>query len=435
MDDLTQREFLAEIEELVEQLFAVTEDLRRPETQGPLQRELLARTFRCLHSLKGIASSAGLTGVAELAHQTEGVLDGARSGRIEVDIAFVDTLEGVANNISETLSKVTSGNPEPVTEILVQRLSTLAAGAAGAAGAPALVHLPNLPADLVDSLNEREKELLLGALRQKARLFLVATNFDMAVFDTEFQKLRETLAQCGEVICTLPSAEGPAANRISFRLFYTSEFALSEVQARLAAFANTIVSELALPSLAVEGVMQRALRAGRVAAGMAGKEVEFSVSGSDLQIDKAICDMISTPLLHLIRNAVDHGIESPEERTKAGKNQSGAVRIVASASDGEVRFVVSDDGRGIDPEVISLAAATRGLIEKDIVLDMDQSLQMIFRAGFSTAAEVSSLSGRGVGLDVVEHSLAELGGSVSVRSWPGKGSEFELRLPKDLPKS
>jgi len=114
-----------------------------------------------------------------------------------------------------------------------------------------------------------------------------------------------------------------------------------------------------------------------------------------------------------------------------------AVRVDNSqvgARVGGQHSTIGKDGRGIDPELISLAAARRGLIKKDTVLDMDQSLKLIFRPGFSTAPTVSSLSGRGIGLDVVEHSLSPVGGSVSVQSWPGKGSEFLLRLPRHKPR-
>ncbi|HXM33811.1 MAG TPA: ATP-binding protein, partial [Pyrinomonadaceae bacterium] len=500
MDDLTQREFLAELEELIEQLFALTEDLRRLETSGPIQRELTAKIFRCLHSIKGVASAAGLFAIAELANQTETVLDGARAGRIEIATAFVDTLEDVANAISEGLSDVTAGTPERSSELLIQRLKALGAGAVRPI---TNIRLTDLPAEIVNSLNEREKRVVLDALRENTKLYLIDVNFDVAVFDTEFQQLRETLARYGEVICTLPSAVGPAANLIGFRLFYTSEAESFELHTHLAAFPAAIVTEFSLPSpidqevaepqrepssvrasagsspssfirleldeldhlcvsahevfdqivaalvlvasglsgdartelrnlgaqvqqsltdleeqiielrtIPVGRVIQRAIRAGQVAARSAGKKIEFSVAGSDLRIDKVICDTISTPLLHLIRNAVDHGIETPAQRTNAGKRPVGIVHIEASAAGGEVSFVVSDDGRGIDPQVISLAAATRGLIEKDTVLDMDQSLQLIFRHGFSTAATVSNLSGRGVGLDVVGISVAQVGGSV-----------------------
>lgn len=508
MDDLTQREFVAELEELIEQLFAATADLRRQQISGPPQRELLARTFRCLHSIKGVASAAGFIAVAELAHQAETVLERARTSRIEISNAFVDTLEDVANTIAENVADVTARRTERATDLLGQRLSALASGATGGAASRPVA----LPQDLSDSLNEREKQMVVAALGQGQRLGLLAVDFDVATFDTEFQRLRTTMATHCEVICTLPGS--PVSDRVGFRLYFTSEIELSAVQTQIFPVApraivtdvsqdlrgvkdvappgraNVIRVELAeldrlrsaahevceqivgaldlvstsltgdartelsnleaqvrqslgvleekifrLRAVSVNRVIERALRAGRVAAGIAGKEVEFSVSGGDLRIDKVSCDTIATPLIHLVRNAVDHGIESPEERTSAGKNRTGIVRIEASVNGGEARVVVADDGRGIDPGTISLAAAQRGLIDKDLLLDLDQSLQMIFRPGFSTAAEVSNLSGRGVGLDVVEHSLKEIGGSVSVQSHPGKGSEFELRLPQQLAKS
>ena len=148
-----------------------------------------------------------------------------------------------------------------------------------------------------------------------------------------------------------------------------------------------------------------------------------------MRLDKEICDTIAIPMLHLVRNAVDHGIEVPEERTRAGKDPLGNVRIESRVGDGYISFIVADDGRGIDPRIVSLTAESQGLIDRGTILNLDQSLRMIFRPRFSTAATVSGVSGRGVGLDVVEHSLAQIGGSVIARSRPGEGSEFELRLP------
>ena len=521
MDDLTQREFLTDLEELTEQLSAVTAELRQQQTSGLLQREILNKTFRCLHSIKGIAATAGITAVAELAHQTETLLDDARGGRAVVETVFIDMLEDVANAISEYLLAAGTGSPEPANDLLVQRLQALGANAKNSSSNTA----PNdLPGEIAALLNEREQQLVVAALGANGKVCLIDASFDLAVFDTEFQKLRDTLFQLGEVICTLPSAAGATAGRIGFRIFFRSESAATEVQAhllvpcpkaivrdfphllpvdpdiaaqhreafsvgaasapspfirveleeldRLRASAHEVFEEIVvaldlvstslpgdartelrnldaqvrqtltaledkiveLRTISVDRVVQRAILAGRVAARSTDKEVEFTVAGSDLRIDKVICDTISIPLLHLIRNAVDHGIELPGERSEAGKNPSGAVHIEAGADSSQIWFIVSDDGRGIDPQVISAAAATRGLIEKHATLDLDQSLRLIFRPGFSTASAVSSVSGRGVGLDVVEHSLAQIGGSVSVRSRPGKGSEFELRLPQRLSK-
>ena len=187
-----------------------------------------------------------------------------------------------------------------------------------------------------------------------------------------------------------------------------------------------------LRMVSLDRVMQRAIRAGRVAARVSGKEIEFSTAGSQLRIDKMVCDAIADPLLHLVRNAVDQGIETPDERARAGKEAAGAVRIEASSAGGRVRFLVSDDGRGIDPHVVSEAAAKLGLIERGLCFSSERSLRLIFRPGFSTATTVSSVSGRGVGLDVVESAVERAGGAVRVRTQVGKGTEFEIRLPATL---
>jgi two-component system chemotaxis sensor kinase CheA len=178
-----------------------------------------------------------------------------------------------------------------------------------------------------------------------------------------------------------------------------------------------------LRMVSLERVLQRAVRAGRVAAKVSGKEVEFRAVGGSLRIDKMLCDAIADPLLHLVRNAVDQGIETSDERAKNGKSMKGSVRIEVSSTGGLVRVLVSDDGRGIDPQLISQAAAKLGLVDEGTVLSRDMSLRMIFRPGFSTTANVSTVSGRGVGLDIVESSIERVGGAVRVRTELGRGTE------------
>lgn len=523
MDDRTRREFLAEIEELIEQLFAETEELRRRQDHVPLRRELLGRIFRYVHSIKGVAASAGFDGVSELAHLVESLLDSARAGRIAVDDSVVDTLEDATNAMSESLSAAAAGGAEPPPPALIRRLMDLAEQDSSAATLNAKLPLPDLPTDIAQSVNEQERRLMLEALREDQRLYLVGASFDVATFEKEFQGLREALTQSGEVIVTVPTAESLRPDQISFRIVYAADLEMLELKNRFAAFHEIIFTELgqqtnksqtdedearsqaaadrarpapaSLPSsfirvdldeldrlissahevfretdraldfvsgnlvaesraelqnldaqlrqslMALEEqiinlrmvslgrTIQRAIRAGRVAARVSGKEIEFSAAGGDLRIDKLLCDAIADPLLHLVRNAVDHGFETPEERTKAGKKSAGRVRIEARSEGGRARISVSDDGRGIDPEVVSRVAAKLGLVEKGTTLNMDQSLRLIFKPGFSTTTTISNVSGRGVGLDVVESAVEQAGGAVRVRTQPGKGSEFEIRLP------
>ena len=179
----------------------------------------------------------------------------------------------------------------------------------------------------------------------------------------------------------------------------------------------------------IDGLLQRVELAGRAAARACGKDVDFLVFGEDLMLDQSLCDAIADPLIHLVRNAVDHGIEPPDERAKKGKPASGRVSIKAMSSHGQIRIAVRDDGRGVDANAIEAACVRMGLTHHDFPLAFDESLRMIFRSGFSTAPTVSETSGRGVGLDVVETEIERLGGQVRVVSKPGVGSVFEVRLP------
>jgi two-component system chemotaxis sensor kinase CheA len=189
---------------------------------------------------------------------------------------------------------------------------------------------------------------------------------------------------------------------------------------------------IGLRMIPIAQTLARAARAGLAAARATGKEVDFETSGGDVRLDKSLADAISDPLLHLLRNAVDHGIEPPAERTRAGKQARGRIRLEAVAEGSRVRLRVIDDGRGIETSMIARAAIERGIIDAGARLTMQQSLRLIFRPGFSTAASVSNVSGRGVGLDVVEHAVEQTGGELRVWSEPGGGTTFEMILPTTL---
>jgi len=186
---------------------------------------------------------------------------------------------------------------------------------------------------------------------------------------------------------------------------------------------------ISLRMVSLGPTLQRAARAGRAAARLNEKQVDFEVGGSDLRLDKLLCDAIADPLVHLVRNAVDHGIETPDARIAAGKPERGKVVIEAAKVGGKTRVRVTDDGRGVDPEAVSRAASQLGIIEEKNSLDMTRTLRLIFRPGFSTLIEASTVSGRGVGLDIVETEVELVGGEVRVSSEPGKHTIFELRLP------
>jgi len=221
-----------------------------------------------------------------------------------------------------------------------------------------------IPADIHDSLKDDERYRLAECLAEKAHIYLVETNFDISDFDRQFQQLKQDLNKTGEVIATAPMTED---GRINFRILYATKSELYRI-------------------------VDQAVRAGRAVAKATGKEVDFSIR-VDGALDKAVCDSLADPLMHLVRNAVDHGIET-----------KGHVAIEAT----ETRITVADDGCGMDASTI----------------------ERIFEPGFSTASELTAFSGRGVGLDVVKTAIEELGGAITVSSAPGKGATFEITLLK-----
>lgn len=162
------------------------------------------------------------------------------------------------------------------------------------------------------------------------------------------------------------------------------------------------------------------------------KEIELVLRGEDTELDKMMVEELSDPLLHIIRNAIDHGIEAPAEREAVGKPRSGRVTLVAYQQGSSVVLDISDDGRGIDPQQIAKTAAKRGLIPHGEDIDAARAYDLLFTPGFSTAAEVTEVSGRGVGLDVVKKNIQDLKGSIEVISTPGRGTTFRVMLPITL---
>lgn len=165
-----------------------------------------------------------------------------------------------------------------------------------------------------------------------------------------------------------------------------------------------------------------------------GKEVDFVVDGGNIELDRTVVDRISDPVMHIIRNCIDHGIETPEERERSGKKPKGLIRIVASKQQDHVLIEITDDGRGIDFERIRETAVSKGLVSRDRAGELTgrDLLDLLFKAGFSTSTQVTETSGRGVGLDVVRSSVEDLGGSVMVTTSKGAGSTFSLWLPFTL---
>ncbi len=346
----------------VEQIRIAVEELRNAEP-GPAARKQLDSLFRTVHNLKAAAAADGLTELSHAAHELENFLQALRTGK--------STLDG---NVLQQVTEASAALSEDV-------------------------HIPN---EIWSSLKAEEKNTAKQSIKEGATLLLVQASFDVADFDQQFQNLKETLSSSGEVISMVPSVE--SEEKINFRVLYASTAGAGEILDDLAKFPGVTVEEL-VRQTTVE-LLQQAIRAGQAAALELGKEVDFEVRGEDLSLDDSLRDALVAPLLHLVRNAVDHGIEASDERSRMGKQLRGRIVIETTSVGDHATISVTDDGRGLNPDLI----------------------KQIFQPGFSTATEITEISGRGVGLDVVATTLKELGGSIDVNSEPGKGSTFRITL-------
>jgi len=191
-------------------------------------------------------------------------------------------------------------------------------------------------------------------------------------------------------------------------------------------------SVMAIRAQPVKSVFQRMPRLVREVANQTLKQVRLVMEGEGTEVDKTVIERLSDPITHMLRNAIDHGLESPEERVAAGKNAEGTVRLAALHRGGRIVIEVQDDGKGINRPRVRQIAIDKGLINPDVVLSDEETDNLIFLPGFSTASKVSDISGRGVGMDVVRRSVQALGGRISISSRPGEGSIFTLSLPLTL---
>jgi two-component system chemotaxis sensor kinase CheA len=212
--------------------------------------------------------------------------------------------------------------------------------------------------------------------------------------------------------------------------------ATSEVGAGLAELDHLLrelqESVMAIRTQPVKSVFQRMPRLVRELAAQTNKEVRLILEGESTEVDKTVIERLGEPLTHMIRNAVDHGLETPEDRVAAGKPAEGTVTLSARHHSGRIVIEIADDGRGIDRERVRAKAIEKGLIASTATLSEEETDNLIFLPGFSTASQVSNISGRGVGMDVVRRSITELGGRVVISSTPQKGSRFTMSLPLTL---
>ena len=433
--DIVQ-DFLIESFENLEELDG---ELLRLEKE-PNSTDSLSAIFRTIHTIKGTSSFLGFSRLESLAHLGENLLSRLRDGKLTLTVETINVLLDTVDAIREMLAAIEATRSDGDNEY-IELIDTL-------------LQLQELDAE----------QSLRPANDETDRSQSVAPETSRDSNDVRTVTSEADRSSTHDVVCpsenrsTLDSPQGPAAAiRIDVHLLdqimdLVGELVLTRNQIVLQSDAekdselatkyqrlNHITSDLQ-ESVAktrmqpVGRVWNMVPRLVRDVAAECGKQVRVELDGKETELDKSIIEAIKDPITHIVRNCVDHGLESPEERKVANKPLEGVVRLSARHESGQVVIEISDDGRGIDVASIREKAIQRELVTADVSAEMTESrwFDMIFRPGFSTAAKVTNISGRGVGLDVVKTNIETLGGAVELQSKSGEGTTFVIKIPLTL---
>ena len=470
MDEMLQ-DFLTEASELLSDVDNKLVELeKRPGDAG-----LLNEIFRGFHTIKGGAGFLNLPAMVDLCHLTENLFDQLRRNELTLSALIMDAIleaTGVVRIMFDDLTR--GGQPTPASSALLARLRAVISGEAPPAPAKAApvpgaraVHAPGMsPAQqqAPGADGEPDWDAFFNAItqappqappRNSTQPYGRRASDDPAVdapptgrrTTDRVAVARETTIRIDtsrlDQVLTLSGELGLAKNRLNC---LRQDIVGGRADANMLRNFDEAVNQLDL----VVGDLQRAVmktrmqpigrlfqkypRMARDLARSLGKEVELVLEGEDTELDRAMIDDLADPLIHLVRNAVDHGIEPAEARLATGKAARSTVRLCARQEGDHVAIEIRDDGRGMNPEVLRRKAVEKGLIDADAAsrLDSNQSLHLVFLPGFSTKEQVSSVSGRGVGMDVVKTGIEKLNGRIEIESEMGVGTIFRISLPLTL---
>jgi two-component system chemotaxis sensor kinase CheA len=362
--------------------------------------EALDALFRALHTIKGTSAFLGVEHATELAHHAESLLAPVRAGAAvcsgelsSLVFRSIDMLDAMLVSIERAADGETAMLPDgfrPLLKILRD--------------GPADSHQPGV------------KGRATGQMR---RLRFADTS--VRVRATDLDRLAGVVR---ELVLTHSMLSRDNALRAGVNQELGRKIAHAE---RLAFELEEVATELR--TVAFAPTMQKLARLTRDVAYQSGKSIELVTEGEDILVERTMADALADPLLHMVRNAIDHGIETADERRRAGKSETGQLRIVAQRLGTQLVIEIRDDGRGMSPVDLVRTAVERGIVSPDAALSDQEAFGLIFRPGFSTSAVVTELSGRGVGMDVVRTNVEAVGGSIEIASRVGHGTTFTIRLP------
>jgi len=542
-------DFLAEAEEIVDQLVSELGELADCSERNDVDPDLVNSIFRAAHSLKGLSGMFGFNIISELSHNIESLLESLRLGKVILNSNVLNVLFESTELLNILIRSVSEGNNQDFTKEISASVASINACQVNdhIAGENSPLLKLGLSDRVLSSLTEYEEHRLKDNMQKGKNIFSIHVSFEMSTFDQELTHISDLIKTCGELISTLPGIGENIETHIDFDLLFSSsnqltvfntmpefqnislsmlhsssnihpvisssnhsltgmnppvltasdDFELPEPAVVAAETLRSsksmsktvrvdigkldelmnIVGELvqshsSISGLAIsmrkEGFSHVGIELGKATKSLErkladlqksvmeirlvpvgqlyekmsrivrqisreqGKKVDLAFFGAETELDKLLIEDISDPMMHIIRNAIDHGIEMPDHRLKLGKAECGTISISSSQKGNHVVIEIADDGNGIDIEGVKKRALERGLVSDVSKISDKDALEIIFLPGFSTAETVSAVSGRGVGMDVVKNNISAISGLVDVETNPGIGSRFIITLPITL---
>lgn len=479
------------VEESLEHLSSIENDLLSIEEAGAdIDEDLVNKVFRAAHSIKGGAGFMGLIAIQELSHATENILGMIRSKELIPTQEIVNTLLIAADQLQAMIEDINNSNDVDITS----HVTALNAIADGKDAEPSSAEVPIVTPDVLEVLATRTQEAANAeeALHQEEPISTPPEPVSTPVTEEVIPEVvPEPIVEAVQPIPSAPEpvvpppvqpvpqvaqpqaptprppakdagpAPAPAKADTTLRVHVSLLDSLMTLAGELVLSRNQLLQTISSTDIkTVETVGQRIdlitselqeaimltrmqpignvfnkfPRVVRDLSAQLGKTIDLNIIGKDVELDKTIIEAINDPLTHLVRNSVDHGIESATVRRSVGKHDTGSVTLKAYHEAGQVCIEISDDGKGLDGEALALSAVSKGLYTQEQIQLMSEKekVNLIFTPGFSTAQEVTDVSGRGVGMDVVKTNLDQLGGNVDIISQVGVGTTISIKLPLTL---
>ncbi|MBI4776595.1 MAG: chemotaxis protein CheA [Deltaproteobacteria bacterium] len=452
VDSDTCYEFITETLSNLEEVEPLVVELE----SDPTNKEIIGAIFRCFHTAKGVSGFLNLRRMNRYTHESENLLDEVRNDRIHFDQRIGDflfegfdflreMLEGIRANLDKSIPYEPDYDVDPGIQRIHALLSDTYQPEVPAPDEDVrepigriLVDMKRVTPEDIDSALEMQKETPSKKIGEilSAEGKVTGKDVDEALnrqksaeptIRVATEKLDHIVDMVGElVIAQALVAENPVIQQTSDQKLVKDFSQLNRITSELQ---KTAMSMRMVP---IRQTFQKMVRLVRDLSRKSGKLVDLTMAGEDTEIDRNLVDQVYDPLVHMVRNAMDHGLESPDERVSAGKSPSGALQLRAYHQGGHLFIEIAEDGRGLDRDKILKKAIDRGLVKPGGDYSDNEVFNFIFLPGFSTAERITDISGRGVGMDVVKKFVEKVRGIVEIKSTPGRGSTFIIKLPLTL---